>query len=112
MRIAYSTTFGTRKKLSSVAGAFAVMSSALLPSVTASARFFISIGVTEVIGSTPRHVDLVQLLDETEDRVQFALHPRRFFVGDGDAGEFGDALDGGKVDGHAILRENVRFRPL
>ena len=49
----YSTTFGTRKKFSSVAGALATMSAALLPSVTMSWRFFIAIGVTEVIGSTP-----------------------------------------------------------
>src|SRR5262249_28042468 len=49
----HSTTFGTRKKLSSLAGAFLTMSSAMPPSVTTSARFFIVIGVTDVIGSTP-----------------------------------------------------------
>src|SRR6266481_8656050 len=49
----YSTTFGTRKKWSSEAGAFLTMSSGIWPSVTTSGRFFISIGVTEVIGSTP-----------------------------------------------------------
>src|SRR5581483_4711760 len=49
----HSTTFGTRKKLSSVNGAFLTMISAMPPSVTASARFFIAIGITEVIGSTP-----------------------------------------------------------
>src|SRR2546423_4250542 len=49
----YSTTFGTRKKWFSVAGAFLTISSAISPSVTTSVRFFISIGVTEVIGSTP-----------------------------------------------------------
>ena len=49
----YSTTLGTRKKLSSLAGAFLTMSAAMPPSVTASARLFIAIGVTEVIGATP-----------------------------------------------------------
>src|ERR1700737_5241904 len=49
----YSTTFGTRKKWSSVAGAFRTTSSAISPSLTTSGRFFISIGMTEVIGSTP-----------------------------------------------------------
>src|SRR5713226_9721092 len=49
----YSTTFGTRKKWSSVAGAFLTMSSGISPSLTTSGRFFISIGITEVIGSTP-----------------------------------------------------------
>src|SRR5215475_14492771 len=49
----YSTTFGTRKKWFSVAGALATISSAISPSSTTSARFFITIGITEVIGSTP-----------------------------------------------------------
>src|ERR1700730_6793193 len=49
----YSTTFGTRKKCPWVSGAFLTMSSAFSPSVTTSARFLISIGVTDVIGSTP-----------------------------------------------------------
>src|SRR6195256_5106395 len=52
-RISYSTTFGTRKKWSWVAGAFLTTSSAISPSMTTSGRFFISIGITEVIGSTP-----------------------------------------------------------
>src|SRR5882757_9157836 len=51
--MAYSTTFGTRKKWFSVAGAFLTTSSAISPSLTTSGRFFISIGITEVIGSTP-----------------------------------------------------------
>src|SRR4051794_21461593 len=49
----YSTTFGTRKKWFTVSGAFLITSSAISPSLTTSGRFFISIGVTEVIGSTP-----------------------------------------------------------
>src|SRR3569832_1160399 len=49
----YSTTFGTRKKWSSVCGALRTMASAISPAVTMSARSFIAIGVTEVIGSTP-----------------------------------------------------------
>src|SRR5260370_33972869 len=53
LRRTYSTTFGTRKKWSWVAGAFLSMSSAISPSVTTSGRFFIPTGVTEVMGSTP-----------------------------------------------------------
>src|SRR5581483_3157839 len=49
----YSITLGTRKKCPSVAGALATISSGISPSSTTSCRFFISIGVTEVIGSTP-----------------------------------------------------------
>src|SRR3981189_2186156 len=49
----YSTTFGTRKKWFTVSGAFPTTASAISPSLTTSGRFFISIGVTEVIGSTP-----------------------------------------------------------
>src|ERR1700694_2778217 len=49
----YSMTFGTRKKCPWVSGAFLTMSSAISPSLTTSARFFISIGITEAIGSTP-----------------------------------------------------------
>src|SRR5689334_2647516 len=48
----YSTTLGTRKKWSAVAGAFATMSSAMPPSVTWSARFFSVMATTRVIGST------------------------------------------------------------
>ena len=62
------------------AGALARMSSAQPPSVTRSSRFFIRMGVTEVIGSTPVDVDLVQLLDEAEDGVELApqrLQPPR-----------------------------------
>ena len=44
----HSTTFGTRKKLSSLIGAFLTTSPAMPPSVTISARFFIAMGVTEV----------------------------------------------------------------
>src|SRR5882724_10291806 len=51
--LCYSTTFGTRKKWLTVSGAFLTTSSAISPSLTTSGRFFISIGVTEVIGSTP-----------------------------------------------------------
>src|SRR6476619_5507181 len=50
----YSTTFGTKKKLSSLIGAFLTTCSAIPPSVNTSARFFIAMGVTDVIGSTPR----------------------------------------------------------
>src|SRR4029077_18522248 len=52
-RLAHSTTFGTTKKWSSVIGAFLMILSGMPPSVTTSGRFFISIGVTDVIGSMP-----------------------------------------------------------
>src|SRR6266700_1563959 len=44
--VAYSTTFGTRKKWFSIAGAFVKTSSAISPSLTTACRFFISIGIT------------------------------------------------------------------
>ncbi len=103
----YSTTFGTRKKLSSVAGALRTMSSAMPPSVTTSSRFFIAIGVTEVIGSTPVDVDLLQLLDEGQDGVELALQMLDLLLGDRDAGEMRDAADGGGVDGHERPRANA-----
>ena len=99
----HSTTFGTRKKWSSVAGAFLTISSGMPPSVTTSARFFISIGVTEVIGSTPVDVDLGQLLDEGQDGVELALKVLDLLLGDRDAREMRDAADGSGVDGHCIL---------
>src|SRR5437016_8350958 len=51
--LCYSTTFGTRKKWLSVAGAFLTISSAISPSFTTSGRFFISMAMTEVFVSTP-----------------------------------------------------------
>ena len=43
-------------------------------------------------------VDLVELGDESEDAVQLMLEPRLLVLGDGDAGEMGDAADGGAID--------------
>src|SRR5260370_5354628 len=46
------------------------------------------------------HVDLGELLDEREDRVELGLQVLDFFVGDRDAGEMRDAADGRGVNGH------------
>ena len=75
------------------------------PSVTTSARFFIAIGVTEVIGSTPSTFDLLQLLDEGEHGVELALQMLDLALGDGDARQMRDAADGIGVDGHENLKE-------
>ena len=70
------------------------------PSVTTSARFFISIGVTEVIGSTPSTFDLRQLLDEGQHGVELALEMLDLVLGDRDARQMRNTADGGGVDGH------------
>src|SRR5260370_20751962 len=51
-------------------------------------------------GFDAAHVDLGELLDEREDRVELGLQVLDFFVGDGDAGEMRDAADGRGVNGH------------
>ena len=87
--------------MSSLAGAFLTISAAMPPSVTSSARIFIAIGVTEVIGSTPLDVHLGQLLDEGQDGVELAPQMLDLIFGHGDAGEMRDAADGVGVDGHS-----------
>ena len=72
------------------------------PSVTASTLFFIVIGVTEVIGSTPSTLTSDKLLDKSEHGVEFALEMLDFILGHGDAGEMRNAADGIGVDGHGI----------
>jgi hypothetical protein len=100
----YSTTFGTRKKLSSVAGAFFTMSAAMPPSVTTSSRIFIAIGVTDVIGSTPStFIHLRELLDKRQHGVELALEMLNFILRDRNAREMRDAADGCGIDGHAGL---------
>ena len=76
------------------------MSSGMPPSVTTSARFFIAMGVTEVIGSTPVDVDLRQVLDEGQHGVDLVLEVLDLVLGNRDAREMGDAADGCGVDGH------------
>ena len=91
--------------MSSLCGAFFSTASASLPSVTTSARFFIAIGVTEVIGSTPSTFTSCKLLDEGEHGVDLVLEMLDLVLGHRDAGEMRDAADGGGVDGHgAILK--------
>jgi hypothetical protein len=91
------------KKLSVVSGALATMSSALEPSVTTSSRFFIAIGITEVIGSTPSTSTSDNCSTKAEDGVEFAFHARGFVIGDRNAGQVRNAFDGGKVYGHRVL---------
>lgn len=45
-----------------------------------------------------------ELLDEAKDAVQLADHAICLVLGDGNTGKAGDALHGGKIDGHGILR--------
>jgi hypothetical protein len=71
--------------------------------VTTSSRFFIAIGVTEVIGSTPSTVHLLQLLDERQDAVELVLQMLDFILGNRDTRQMRDAADGCGIDGHANL---------
>src|SRR5690554_5797271 len=52
-------------------------------------------------GFDARNIDFAELLDETEDRVQFPDQPRRLLLAHRDAGEVRDTLDGVDIDGHA-----------
>ena len=90
------------------AGAFLTISSAMPPSVTTSARFFISIGVTEVIGSTPSTSTSDELLDEGQDGVELAPAGARLVVGDRDAREMRDAAHGVGIDGHGASSQLLR----
>ncbi len=74
------------------------MSSAQKPSVTSSFRIFMLHGRDAGHGLDRARVDLVELGDEVEDAVQLMLEPRLLILGDGDAGEMGDAADGGAID--------------
>ena len=103
-------TLGTRKKWPSVAGAFLTISSGIPPSVTTSGRFFIAIGVTDVID--PRDVDLRQLLDESEDGVELAPKVLDLLLGDRNAGQVRDAADGCGVDGHGASQFAARSRAI
>ena len=73
------------------------------PSVTTSSRFFIAIGVTEVIGSTPSTFTSCKLLDERQDGVELVLQMLDLILGDRDARQMRDAADGCGIDGHANL---------
>ena len=52
------------------------LSDGIPPSVTMSARFFIGIGMTDVIGSNACDIDGCQFLDEGEDGVELVLQMR------------------------------------
>ena len=60
--------------------ALATMSAALPPSVTTSARIFIFISTTEVIGSTPATSTSSSCCDEAEDAVELADHAFGFLA--------------------------------
>ena len=72
------------------------------PSVTTSSRFVMRIGMTEVIGSTPVDVDLVELLDEGRMALSLALQMRHLVFGHRDAGQMRDAADGRLIDRHGV----------
>ena len=84
----------------SVAGALRSTASASPPSVTTSGRFFITIGVTEVIGSTPVDIDLGKLLDERQDGVDLAPQMLDLVVGNRNPRQMRDAADGRGINGH------------
>ena len=49
-------------------------------------------------------IDLGQLLDKGQDRVQFAAQMLHLAVGQGDPGQMGNSANGRRVDGHCRLR--------
>ena len=83
-----------------LAGALATMASAMPPSFTTSCRFFISIGVTEVIGSTPSTLTSVELLDKGQHGIDLALQVRHFLVLDRDPRQMRDPPGRGCIDCH------------
>ena len=103
---AHSTTFGTVKKPARASGAFSSTLVGMPPSVTTSSRQVSAIGVTEVIGSTPVDVDLVQLLHEAEDAGE--LRRQRLEVGlrHLDAREVRHPARGILVDRHSWFPES------
>ena len=92
------------KKLSSLRGAFFTTRSAMLPSVILSSRRRSLHRRHRRHGLDAAHVDLVELLDETQDRIQLALVFLDLVLLDPDAGKAADALHGSGVDGHGELR--------
>ena len=98
----HSTTFGTTKKSPSRSGALATM-------IARHAAFGDDVvALLHLHRHDRRHrldvadIDLVQLLDEAEDRIQLALQRIELIVADGDPRKSRDALDGISVDGHRI----------
>ena len=78
------------------------------PSVTTSARFFIAIGVTEVIGSTPSTLTSCNCSTKASMALSSPLQVLDLVLGDGNARQMRDAADGVGVDGHANLKECSR----
>ncbi len=81
------------------AGAFASTLSRTPPPVsgsasTTSSRRRNACGITAVIGSTPRAVDLAELFDPGEDVVQLGHHPVELVLAHPDAREAGDLRHG------------------
>ena len=72
------------------------------------ARFFIAIGVTEVIGSTPSTSTSFSCSTKDEDGVQLALQMRDVVFGDRDAREPRDAADRLLVDRHEGFPHGAR----
>ncbi len=78
------------------------MASAISPSFTTSGRCFMRMGITEVMGSTPRDIDFFQFFDEAEDGIEFGRKMRQIVVGNFDAGKTRDATDEVRIDGHGL----------
>ena len=74
------------------------MSSAISPSLTTSARFFISIGVTEVIGSTPSTSTSDNCSTNASMAFSSPCKMRNLGLGDRDPRQMRDTADGGGID--------------
>ena len=96
----HSTTFGTRKKLSSLMGAFLTTSPAMPPSVTNIGALLHRHGGDRRHRFDPFDVHLAELLDEGEHGIQLTLEVVDLLLGHGDAGEVRDAAYGIGVDSH------------
>ena len=107
--IGYSTTFGTRKNWSSVAGALRTMSSR---------DAAVGHHVLALLHRHRRHrghrldaldIHLAKLLDERQHGVELALQVLDLIVGDRDARQMRDTADGGGIDGHENLLHDTEI---
>ena len=106
----HSTTFGTRKKCPRVAGAF--LTYRRDPAVGYDVRALLHLHRRDRRHRLdPLDVDLGQLLDEGQDRVELAPQVLDLLLGDRDAGQMRDAADGGGVDGHPNFPADRIYHP-
>ena len=78
------------------------------PSVTSSCRFFICHRRHRGHRLDTVDIDLLQLLDKGQDRVDLAAQMLDLAVLDGDTGEMRDTAHGRGVNGHCGLRRRER----